>query len=171
MFRLPFLFDVTQKYFEKDSDNLSELGSLERDIEQKKVILLQKGADVNKQNSSSGTLENWKGIQFYCQGEIILKELQLELILNARKCENRRNIELMTPFYADLKRICETTNWGAGNCMQNEKLIRSFKNKNNQLKDENKYEESTTILIQRLVFCDTNTTTWGNNWKIAKHIQ
>ena len=55
---LPFLFDVTQKYFEKDSDNLSELGSLERDIEQKKVILLQKGADVNKRNSSSGTVEN-----------------------------------------------------------------------------------------------------------------
>ena len=115
-----------------------------------------------------------KGIQFYCQGEIIFKELQLELILNARKCENRRNIELMTPFYADLKRICETTNWEAGSCMQNEKLIQSFKNKNNQLKDENKYEESneksTTILIQRLVFCDTNTTTWGNIWKIANSI-
>ena len=35
----------------------------------------------------------------------------------------------MTPFYADLKRICETTNWEAGSCMQNEKLIQSFKNK------------------------------------------
>ena len=40
--------------------------------------------------------------------------------------------------------------------MQNEKLIQPFKNKNketnetNQLKDENKYEESTTIQIQRL---------------------
>ena len=80
----------------------------------------------------------------------------------------------MTPFYADLKRICETTNWEAGSCMQNEKLIQSFKNKNNKLKDENKYEESneksTTILIQRLVFCDTNTTTWGNIWKIANSI-
>ena len=43
--------------------------------------------------------------------------------------------------------------------------------KNYQLKDENKYEESTTILIQRLVFCDTNTTTWGNIWKIANSIQ
>ena len=55
--RLPFLFDITQKYFEKDSENLSESRSLERDIEQKKVILLQKGADVNKRNSSE-TLEN-----------------------------------------------------------------------------------------------------------------
>ena len=78
---------------------------------------------------------------------------------------------MMTPFYVDLKRICETTNWEAGSCMQNEKLIQSFKNKNNKLKDENKYEESTTILIQRLVFCDTNTTTWGNIWKIANSIQ
>ena len=65
--RLPFLFDVTffsittrkknQKYFEKDSENLSESGSLERNIEQKKVILIQKGADVNKRNSSR-TLKN-----------------------------------------------------------------------------------------------------------------
>ena len=93
MFRLPFLFDVTQKYFEKDSDNLSELGSLERDIEQKKVILLQKGADVNKRNSSNGTLENENKIQFSCQGEIIFKELQLELILNARRSDSRKNIK------------------------------------------------------------------------------
>ena len=65
--RLPFLFDVTffsittrkknQKYFVKDSENLSESGSLERNIEQKKVILIQKGADVNKRNSSR-TLKN-----------------------------------------------------------------------------------------------------------------
>ena len=101
---------------------------------------------------------------------------------------------MMRPFYAVLKRICETKNWEAGSCMQNEKLIQSFKNKNNQLKDENKYEESTTILIQRLgetsgklqtpyqsnttsrsshrlAFCDTNTTTWRNIWKIANSIQ
>ena len=69
---------------------------------------------------------------------------------------------MMTPFYADLKRICETTNWEAGSCMQNEKLIQSFKNKNNKLKDENKYEESTTILIQRLVFCDRSLTAKKN---------
>ena len=68
----------------------------------------------------------------------------------------------MTQFYADLKRICETekqevscetTNREAGNCVQNEKLIHSFKNKyeeNNQLKDEKKYEETVSILIQRL---------------------
>ena len=37
----------------------------------------------------------------------------------------------MTSFYADLKRICET-NWEAGSCMQNEKLIQSFKNKNKE---------------------------------------
>ena len=64
----------------------------------------------------------------------------------------------MPQFYADLKRICETekqevscetTNWEAGNCVQNEKLIHSFKNKydeNNQLKDEKKYEETVSIL-------------------------
>ena len=41
---------------------------------------------------------------------------------------------MSTRFYADLKRICETTNWEAGNCMQNEKLIQSFKNKNKETK-------------------------------------
>ena len=44
-----------------------------------------------------------------------------------------------TLLYADLKRICETTNWEAGNCMQNEKLIQSFKNKNK----ETKWKQST----------------------------
>ena len=56
--RITFFIRCYRKYFEKDSENLSESGSLERDIEQKKVILLKKGADVNKRNSSSGTLEN-----------------------------------------------------------------------------------------------------------------
>ena len=55
---------------------------------------------------------------------------------------------------------CETTNREAGNCVQNEKLMHSFKNKydennqlkdeNNQLKDEKKYEETVSTLIQRL---------------------
>ena len=40
----------------------------------------------------------------------------------------------MTPFYADFKRICETTNWEAGSCMRNEKLIQPFKNKNKETK-------------------------------------
>ena len=55
---LPF-FQLQPEKNEKGSENLSESGSLERDIEQKKVILIQKGADVNKRNSS-GTLKNWK---------------------------------------------------------------------------------------------------------------
>ena len=65
-------------------------------------------------------------------------------------------LKRMIPFYADLKRICETTNWEAGNCMQNEKQIHSFKksfknkNENNEVRDENKYEEKHE---------DTNTTT------------
>ena len=53
-----------------------------------------------------------------------------------------------TPLYADLKRICETTN-----CMQNEKLIQSFKNKNKETtnpKMKTNTKKSTTIQIQRL---------------------
>ena len=44
MFRLPFLFDFTENILKKNSENLSELGSLERDIEQKKVILFAEGS-------------------------------------------------------------------------------------------------------------------------------
>ena len=40
--------------------------------------------------------------------------------------------------YADLKRICETTNWETGSFME-------IKHENNQLKDENKYEEEINL--------------------------
>ena len=42
--------------------------------------------------------------------------------------ENAKVEEILkrtTRFYADLKRICETTNWEAGSYVQNQKLILS----------------------------------------------
>ena len=80
----------------------------------------------------------------------------------------------MTPFYADLKRICETTNWEAGSYVQNQN---QYFQGNNQLKDENKYEErntkynDTNTTTWKNDFCDTNTTTWANIWKIANSVQ
>ena len=89
----------------------------------------------------------------------------------------KKKLKRTTPFYADLKRICETTNWEAGSCMQNEKLIHSFKNKNKETTNskmktntKKKHDDTNTTTCENY-FNDTNTTTWGNIWKIAKFVQ
>ena len=81
----------------------------------------------------------------------------------------------MSTFYADLKRICET-NWEAGSLMRNNKL-RSRKLyakwKTNTFHSRIKtWKQSTQRWKQiRRNSIDTNTTTWTNIWKIANSVQ